>query len=82
VIGLNNIINDIKRCHHDIYSDHIPLWDCLPILNSGPGSSYTFFCPLMDSMLRTARISALLVPKNFSIITAVLWTFPIKIHIQ
>jgi hypothetical protein len=54
VIGLNNIISDIQRCHSDICSNHIPLWDCLPILNSSPVNSYAFFCPLTDYSLRTA----------------------------
>jgi hypothetical protein len=54
VICLNDLMNDIKGCYHNISPDNIPLWNDWPISYSSSGSCNAFLCPLSDPVLRAA----------------------------
>jgi hypothetical protein len=51
VIYLNDVINNIKGCHHNINPNYIPLWNNWHVCYSGSESCNAFLCPLANSML-------------------------------
>jgi hypothetical protein len=52
IICLNDLIDDIKGCYHNIRLDDIPLWNDWPVCYFGSGSCNAFLCPLLDLGLR------------------------------
>jgi hypothetical protein len=54
VICLNDLIDDIKGCYHNINPDNIPLWNDWPVSYSSSWSCNAFLYFLLDPALKAA----------------------------
>jgi len=51
VICLNDVIDNIKGCYHNISPNNTPFWNNWLVCYSSSGSSNAFLCPLANSAL-------------------------------